>query len=104
MTVADLLPRLPLSYAEGRSYGLVFDAALAARLAEVQAESPSQNYAKPLQMTDGRYLLCGDLLSEVGPGGLYAPGFAKLDSGRFSEILVLPWAECVALLPQPTEP
>lgn len=104
MTVADLLPSLPLAYDEARQYGLVFDAALAQRLAEVQSETPSRFYALPLFLTNGRFLLCGDLLSEVGPGGLYAQGFAKLDAGRFDEIEVVPWADAVALLPQPSEP
>lgn len=101
MTISDLLPSLPLTYDEGRQYGLVFDAALAQRLAEVQAETPSRFFAQPLALADGRYLLCGDLLSEVGPGGLYASGFAKLDAARFSEIEVIPWGDAIALLPQP---
>lgn len=104
MTVADLLPSLPLPYDEARQYGLVFDAALAQRLAEVQAETPSRHYARPVALTDGRHLLCGDLLSEVGAGGLYAQGFAKLDAGRFDEIEVIPWADAVALLPPDSAP
>lgn len=100
MTVADLLPRLPLTYEEGRTYGLVFDAALAQRLAEVQAEHPSQFVAQPVPLVDGRYLLCGDLLSEV-PNGLYGVGFSHLDASRFDEIEVIPWADAVALLPPP---
>lgn len=103
MTVAELLPRLPLTYEEGRTYGLVFDAALAERLAEVQAEHPSQFVAQPLPLVDGRYLLCGDLLSEV-PNGLYGVGFSHLDASRFDEIAVMPWADAVALLPLPPSP
>ena len=103
MTVADLLPSLPLTYEQGRQYGLVFSADLAERLAEVQAASWSQHYASPVPLADGRYLLCGDLLSEVGERGLYATGFAKLNPTRFHEIAVLPWDEAVALLPQPAD-
>lgn len=98
MTVADLLHRLPLTCDEGRAYGLVFDAALAQRLAEVQAQHPSQHVATPRLLSDGRYLLCGDLLSEV-PNGLYGAGFSHLDASRFDEIEVIPWADAVALLP-----
>jgi hypothetical protein len=100
MTVADLLPSLPLIYADAKQYGLVFGADLAARLAEVQAANPSQHYASPVLLNDGRYLLCGDLLSEVGPGGLYAQGFAALNPTRFDEIEVIPWADAVAMIPQ----
>ena len=101
--VAELLPYLPLPYAYAVQWGLVFDAALADRLAEVQAENPSQHYARPTLLTNGSYLLCGDLLSEVGPGGLYAQGFAQLDAQRFDEILVVPWADAVDLIPAPPE-
>jgi hypothetical protein len=104
MTVADLLPSLPLPYSQASQYGLIFDAALAARLAEVQAMHPSRHYAKPVMLTNGRHLLCGDLLSEVGPGGLYAVGFSQLDAGRFSEIEVVPLAEALALLPPEPSP
>ena len=104
MTVADLLPLLPMPYGDASKLGLVFDAALAQRLSDVQAETPSQHYARPVALADGRYLLCGDLLSEVGPGGLYAQGFAKLDAGRFGEIAVMPLSQAVALLPVQPSP
>lgn len=99
-TVADLLPHLPIPADYGRQYGMVFDDALADRLAEVQAEHPTQHVARPVQLTDGRWCLCADLLSEV-PQGLYATGFAHLDASRFDEIAMVPWADAVALLPQP---
>ena len=98
-SVADLLAHLPLPYSYAVRWGLVFDTALADRLADVQAENPSQHYARPTLLANGSYLLGGDLLSEVGPGGLYATGFAQLDANRFSEILVVPWSEAVAMLP-----
>lgn len=99
MTLADVLPRLPLSYDEGKLYGLVFSSDLADRLSAVQAESPERLNAKPVPLRDGRFALCGDLLSEVGPGGLYASAFARLDSQRFGEIAVMPIADVVSLLP-----
>ena len=101
--VAELLPHLPIPAEYGRQYGMVFDDALADRLAEVQAEHPTQHVALPVQMTYGRFLLCADLLSAV-PNGLYGPNFTRLDSSRFDEIELLPWADCVALLPQPDLP
>lgn len=101
MTLADL--SLPVPYEQACLYGLVFAADLAERLAEVQAATPSRFVAQPVALSDGRYFLCGDLLSEVGPGGLYAAGFSQLDAARFSEIEVLPLADAVALLPPPPE-
>ena len=99
-TVADLLPYLPLPYDYARQWGLVFGSDLADRLAEVQAENPSQHYARPTLLTDGRYYLGGDLLSEV-PTGLYGSGFSLLDPSRFHEIAVLPVADALALFPPP---
>ena len=98
-SVADLLSHLPLPYSYAVRWGLVFNAALAERLSEVQAENPSQHYARPTLLANGSYLLGGDLLSEVGPGGLYAAGFSQLDVSRFGEILIVPWPEAVAMLP-----
>lgn len=99
MTVADLMPSLPLTYDDGRRLGLVFGAELAARLADAQAAMASQHCASPVLLADGRYLLCGDLLSEVGPRGLYASGFAVLNPQRFDEIEVLPWGDAIGMLP-----
>ena len=99
--VAELLPYLPLPYNYAKKWGLVFGSDLADRLSQVQAENPSQHYARPTLLTNGSYLLCGDLLSEVGPGGLYAAGFAQLDAARFDEILVVAWQDAVDLIPAP---
>ena len=99
-TVAELLPHLPVPYDYARQYACVFSAELADRLTTVQAENPEQFRVTPLAMTDGRYLIRGAILSEV-PNGLYGHNFARLDASRFDEISLVPWAEAVALLPQP---
>ena len=105
MTLADLLPQLPLSAEYGRQYAVMFSASLRDRLIEVQQQYGSSSFsvfpAGPL--TDGRYYHCADILSEVGLGGIYAAGFAHLDSSRFDEIEVIPLADALALLP-PEEP
>ena len=99
-TVAELLPHLPVPYHYAKQYACVFSAELADRLTTVQAENPEQFRVTPLAMTDGRYLIRGAILSEV-PGGLYGGNFARLDASRFDEISLVPWADAVALLPQP---
>jgi hypothetical protein len=102
MTLADLMPLVPLPAEQGRQYALVFAASLRDRLCEVQSQYGSASFsvfpAGPL--ADGRYYHCADILSEVGPRGIYAAGFARLDASRFNEIEVLPLADAVALLPQ----
>ena len=99
-TVADLLPHLPLPYDYAKQYACVFSQELADRLIAIQEEQPQQFRVTPLAMTDGRFLIRGALLSEV-PNGLYGHNFARLDASRFDEIALVPWADAVALLPQP---
>jgi hypothetical protein len=98
MTLADLT--LPVTYEWSKDHALVFDASLAQRLAEVQAEHGDPRHVpNPLPLTDGRFLLTADILTECLPGGLVYGGFSQLDSERFDEIEVVPLAEAVALLP-----
>lgn len=100
MTLADI--KLPVTYQWGIAHALVFDDALAHRLAEVQAEHGDQRHVPaPCLLADGRWMLAGDILTECVPGGIVYDGFTHLDAGRFDEIAVMPLADAVALLPQP---
>jgi len=99
MTLEDLIPDLPLSYAQGTIYGLVFAIDVKMRLDEIQQEHPPVNYATPVATTDGRYVLHGDLLSEVGPNGMFGGTFSYLDQSRFNEVEVIDWSAAQALLP-----
>lgn len=102
MTLADIT--LPVTYEWGRDRALLFDAALAQRLAEVQAEHGDPRHVpSPILLQDGRFMLPADILTECVPGGLVYGGFSHLDAGRFSEIEVVPMADAIALLP-PTPP
>lgn len=100
MTLADLLAN-PRPIEELRALALVFSASMRQRLIDVQSQYGNPQFgADPAgPLTDGRYYHCADILSEVGPGGIYAAGFAHLDSSRFDEIEVLPLADALALLP-----
>jgi hypothetical protein len=97
-TVLELLPYLPLPYEYAKQWALVFSQELADRLAQIQAEHPSQHVAQPMRLTTGQYFLGGDLLTEV-PDGLYGFGFRQLDAARFNEISVWPLSDVIALLP-----
>jgi hypothetical protein len=98
MTLADIT--LPVTYEWGVAHALLFDAALAQRLAEVQGQHGDPRHVPaPRTMTDGRFMLTADILTECLPGGLIYGGFSQLDSGRFGEIAVVPMAEALALLP-----
>jgi hypothetical protein len=103
MTLADLINQ-PVSYDTAKDLAIVFSPALAAQLAAVQAEHGNPRHvASPVDLTDGRKMLCADLLTEIGPGGLYSGGFAHLPSELFPSVEVLPMSQVLPLLPQPEE-
>lgn len=103
MTLADLITQ-PVSYETAKDLALVFSPELAAQLAAVQSEHGNPRHvASPVDLTDGRKMLCADLLTEVGPGGLYSGGFAHLPAELFPAVEVLPMSEVLPLLPQPEE-
>ena len=100
MTLSDIT--LPVTYEWGIANALVFADDLFIRLSEVQAEHGDPRHVPfPRLMTDGRYMLTADILTECVPGGLIYGGFSHLDASRFDEIEVLPIADAVALLPEP---
>jgi len=103
MTLSDLT--LPVSYEWGVDHALLFDAALAQRLAEVQAEHGDPRHVpSPRRLTDGRFMLTADILTECVPGGLVYGGFSQLDAARFDEIEVVSLREALALLPASESP
>jgi len=103
MTLADLISQ-PVSYEAAKGLALVFSPELAAQLAAVQAEHGNPRHvASPVDLVDDRKMLCADLLTEVGPGGLYSGGFAHLPAELFPAVEVLPMSEVLPLLPQPEE-
>ena len=68
--------------------------------------SPAGQGAAGLVLADdaGRLMLCGDILTEVMPGGLLADMWAAADkSVLLPSVEVIPWADAVALLPPPPQ-
>jgi hypothetical protein len=103
MTLADLITQ-PVSYESAKDLALVFSPELAAQLAAIQGEHGNPRHvASPVDLVDGRKMLCADLLTEVGPGGIYSGGFAHLPAELFPSVEVLPMSEVIPLLPQPEE-
>lgn len=104
MTLADLA--LPIAYEDAKALALVFTPALAGRLAELHAEYGSPNCVPmPRQLTDGRLMLCADVLTEIEPGGLLHAMWEAADKevlGR--EVEVIAWDEAVAMLPPDPQP
>lgn len=101
MTLADIISQ-PLTYETAKDLALVFSPELAAQLADIQSQYGNPRHvASPVDLTDGRKMLCADLLTEVGPGGMYATGFGFLPTELFPLVEVIPMADAIALLPQP---
>jgi hypothetical protein len=99
MTLSDLT--LPISYADAKELALVFTPQLAARLAELHAQHGTTNCVPmPRVLTDGRLMLCADVLTEVGPGGLLQGMWEAADQAvLLPAVEVIPWSEAVAMLP-----
>ena len=103
MTLLDLT--LPIHYAEAKALALVFTPGLAVRLAELHSQHGTTNCVPvPRTLTDGRLMLCGDILTEVMPGGLLHAMWAAADQAvLLAGVDVIPLADAVAMLPQPNE-
>ena len=103
MLLRDLT--LPIQSEDARELAMVFSPALAARLAQLHAEHGSPNCVpRPIKLTDGRLMLCADLLTEVQPGGLLAAMWAHADQAVLGQsVEVVPMAEAVAMM-LPPEP
>ena len=100
MTLADLISQ-PVSYEPARDLAIVLTPDQAATLGAIQAEHGNPKHvAAPVPLVDGRLMLCADLLTETGPGGLYAQGFAHLPAELFPQVQILPMADAIALIPQ----
>ena len=103
MTLADLT--LPLPYDECKDLALVYPYDVAVLLYGVQEEHGDPRHVPAgRQLTDGRWMLCGDVLSEVGEGGILAGGFAFITPEMMAEIEVISLAAALALLPESPSP
>jgi hypothetical protein len=99
MTLQDL--SLPVTYQWGIGHALVFDAALAGRLAELHAMHGRPDcVAMPRQLADGRFMLVADILTAAAPGGyLHAMWEAADKAILLPAVEVMPLADVLALLP-----
>lgn len=91
---------LPVAYEWGVAHALVFAEDLAVRIADVHAQHGDPRHVpSPRMLSDGRYALTADILTECLPGGLMYAGFSHLDATKFDEVDVMPIADALALLP-----
>jgi hypothetical protein len=103
MWLSDL--SLPLPYAECRDLALVYSYEVAVTLYGVQEEHGDPRHVPAgRQLSDGRWMLCGDVLSEVGEGGILAQAFAFMTPEIMAQVEVLSMSEVAQLqVPPPAE-
>jgi hypothetical protein len=87
------------SYEELKSLALVFNSSLKNILESTQETFQSKHKASPVELTNGSFMLCADLLTEIGDKGLYKQGFGLLDADLFAQVQIISMEEASALLP-----
>lgn len=100
MTLGDLT--LPLALEFAYAHAMVFDEALAARLAELHAQYGRPDcIAVPRPLADGRLALGCELLYAIEPGGWLHDMWEAADKEiLLPAVEIIPWAE-VELQPEP---
>jgi len=103
MLLSDLT--LPMPHADCRDLALVYHYEVAVTLYGVQEEHGDPRHVPAgRQLTDGRWMLCGDVLSEVGEGGILAGAFAYITPEMMAQVEVMPMSEVLPLLQDPAGP
>ena len=103
-TLTEFWPTVPgKPYAELRGFAVVFPNAEAAGYLTGQDMECDTTKActNVFPMSDGRYMMCADLLREFHPEthtGLYDPAYANVITQIGDQTLIEDWAPCVAKL------
>jgi hypothetical protein len=91
MNLLELLAKNP-SYETLKTKGLLFSPELSATLDEIQATLGDRRIVvKALLTTGGDYALCADVLTEIGPGGLFHAGFSVIPMELLGLVEVIDW-------------
>lgn len=103
MTLAELT--IPMAWADCKDLALVYAYDIAVALYQVQAEHGDPRHV-PVgrELTDGRWMLCGDVLSEVGEAGILAGAAQHITQEMMESVEVVPLADALALLPPDPTP
>ena len=91
---------LPVPYDECKDLALVYDYATASEWYAIQQEhGDPRHVAIGQQLTDGRWIMCGGVLSELHEGGILAWALPRLTPEWMANVEIIPLAEALALLP-----
>jgi len=106
MLLSDMT--LPMPYDECKDLALVYSYEVAVQWYTIQQEhGDPRHVATAKQLTDGRWMLGGHLLSELYPGGILGWACEHLTPEIMEQIDILPLADVLPQLtpePQPEEP
>lgn len=95
---------LPMLLDECQPLALVYPYEVAVVLYNTQQEHGDPRHVVYGQaLTDGRYMVAGEMLTEIGPTGLFAWIMNYLTPEIMSQIEVVPMSEVLPLLP-PQQP
>ena len=101
MSVADAL--FPSGVpADLREWGLVMPQAVRDSLVAKQDALGLKHRVAPVALTDGRWALNADVLTEAHSSGLFSH-VDQIEADNLSQVVVEPWADVLALLPVPND-
>jgi hypothetical protein len=97
MWLSDLT--LPMPYAACKDLALVYPYEVALTLYNTQQEHGDWRHVVTGQpLTDGRYMIAGEMLSEVGSGGLFAWIANYMTPEIMAQVEVVPMSEVAGLV------
>ena len=103
MTLSELT--LPVPYAECKDLALVYSYEVAVLWYTIQQEhGDPRHVAGGQQLTDGRWMMGGHLLSELHEGGILAWAIPHLTPEWMANVEIIPLADALALLPESPSP
>jgi hypothetical protein len=82
-----------------QSKALLFKASLYHAMHAKQGNIDTNHLVSPVLLTDGRYGICCDILSETGEGHIFHELFGVLDKAILNTAELVDMTELVALLP-----
>ena len=84
-----------------QSKALLFSAALHDAMQVKQGNINTNHLITPILLTDGRYGICCDILSETGSGRIFSEIFGALDTAALNTAEIADMSELMELIPVP---
>jgi hypothetical protein len=100
MTPLQLIESNP-TLAEARELWMVMTVQIRDAMLAKQSTISTSHHISPIELTDGRWAVCCDLISEIRPGGVYYDVFQTLDLTALDTCEIVTTDEFNALKPTP---